>query len=159
MKTVNLSRIVTLVLLFGISVSLFAQEEMTIKVIMKNGVENTYIVNSESRVSYSETNATFNTKEGNYTLSLYDIKRILFISHTGVNEGVGSILIAYPNPTSGFVKLQGITEKQNVLVYSINGQLVLSDIVEEDGIVNLGKLDSGLYFIKTKEKTYKTLKL
>lgn len=146
-------------LFFGVSVSLFAQEEMTIKVIMKNGIENTYIVNSESRVSYSETNAMFNTKEGNFTFSLCDIKKIIFISHTGVNEGVESILSAYPNPTTGLLKLHGITEKQNVLIYSMDGWCVMSNIVEEDGVINIENLDSGLYFIKTKEKTYKTLKL
>jgi hypothetical protein len=55
----------------------------------------------------------------------------------------------YPNPSQGLINIGNINpnEVSNMLVYSIDGRLI-RQIEVTDSVVNLGNLDSGIYWIE-----------
>lgn len=73
-------------------------------------------------------------------------------------------ITVYPNPTSGdvWVKTNGnisTTEKQNIDVYSVNGQQVLSEPqTENTQKVNFTYFENGLYFLKIGNQSFRIIK-
>lgn len=72
---------------------------------------------------------------------------------TGIDALNISSLNVYPNPSQGLINIGNINpnEVSNMLVYSIDGRLVRQFGVV-DSFVNLGNLESGLYWIELRTK-------
>jgi hypothetical protein len=68
----------------------------------------------------------------------------------GVPQLQSSNMAIYPNPTTGVVQLKNVSNGTLIRVYSISGQQVLEDRVENEQI-DLSPLKPGWYFLKTVE--------
>lgn len=90
-----------------------------------------------------------------------------FADNTVINPGQpGSIpdgyLLAYPNPTEGFLTLQQLseseTETMNLEVFDINGKIVYSAAISNPGSIDLSlkKLPAGIYFLKIAGSPFKS---
>jgi len=53
----------------------------------------------------------------------------------------------FPNPATSFLNIQNTYDIEAISVYDIMGKLVLRDVQEKD-IIDLTKLNSGLYFVR-----------
>ena len=67
--------------------------------------------------------------------------------YTGVGEDVAQNVAIYPNPTSGMVNIKAETMQQ-VSVYNMMGQLVMTQIVDNDEVViDMSTFENGMYVV------------
>jgi sugar lactone lactonase YvrE len=67
---------------------------------------------------------------------------------TGIEKNNVMQVSVYPNPTSGnFVIETNTTDKQLMNLYDINGSLVLSKIINDKSVIDVGNLNRGVYNI------------
>ena len=65
---------------------------------------------------------------------------------TGINQIEASIAHLYPNPTTGVVKIEGVTnEDLTILVHDVYGKLVLE--VQNETSLDLSSFVSGMYYL------------
>ena len=78
------------------------------------------------------------------------------LSNTSVSE-----LIAFPNPTNGDfkIKFNSNKEKNDVVIYDIQGRLVFQDkderTIGKNELVISNEFASGIYIVKVEDKTFK----
>jgi hypothetical protein len=79
-------------------------------------------------------------------------------NNVGVNVVKNEISIKiYPNPTNDYIHFDNITDKDNVVIYNIEGQKVFNGKV--NGSLNLNNLNikHGLYLLKVKNSVFKIM--
>jgi len=66
----------------------------------------------------------------------------------------------YPNPTKGLIYFDNLQKQTTIIVYDINGKIMLEQELKENSTINLSLLKQGFYFIKDKnsQQIYKILK-
>ena len=69
--------------------------------------------------------------------------------------GVGNILVdnnnlfIYPNPANDYVNVNATVNLQNIEIYSIDGQLLISEIVDTNNVkIDVSNLPSGTYILR-----------
>ena len=101
------------------------------------------------KVSFYESLAQLlETGQDTLHISLGDAKKEIIINITdmlGLNETTASNLVAYPNPTNGFLTLEGI-EATETQVINVLGQQVMSFKGNE---AHMGQLPQGVYLLKS----------
>lgn len=105
--------------------------------------------------SYS-VKAVYDECESDFALTA-DGQAFVRLNNMGVSEMNESIKI-YPNPTDGQIKVE--TKALQVAIYNVVGQLVEEKNTENDMVVlDLGQLNSGIYFIKAGNAIQKVVKM
>ncbi len=66
---------------------------------------------------------------------------------TGIDHLTDDEVILFPNPTSGIINITGLTQRAEVKMYSIQGQLMKSFTQVED-LINVSDLKSGIYILQ-----------
>jgi hypothetical protein len=78
-----------------------------------------------------------------------------------VSEQYNSICI-YPNPATGFITINGLTENSNVSVFDISGRCILKKQRTSDNRIDIQNLSAGIYYVKIpvngKNSFYKFIK-
>ncbi|WP_372937185.1 T9SS type A sorting domain-containing protein, partial [Seonamhaeicola sp.] len=59
----------------------------------------------------------------------------------------------YPNPSTNFIQISGITESQNYKIYNTLGSEVISGTLSQDKEINIKELTKGLYFIELEDRS------
>ena len=59
----------------------------------------------------------------------------------------------FPNPTSDYVVIKGLSENYNFSIYNLIGARVLSGIVKPGDKIDVSLLAKGMYLLKLKEET------
>jgi hypothetical protein len=77
-----------------------------------------------------------------------DTSNIIEIILTGTKETKAIGFSLYPNPTSGAFTLQGISDIQEVQIYSLSGHLLLTQPYAYERDFYIGELAKGIYFIR-----------
>jgi len=107
----------------------------------------------------------------------YDfVFRALCIGETPQNSQISPVIVAattasfqaksiqkiglYPNPASDFVTLSGIDKQDVIFVRDISGRSVIKNIKAKGNSVqlNVSSLEMGVYFVSTKNKTFRFVK-
>lgn len=57
-------------------------------------------------------------------------------------------IFAYPNPTSSTIKLENLPPNSEVSILSMSGRVVLKSVKVESNLLDLSKLESGMYLLK-----------
>ena len=71
-------------------------------------------------------------------------------------------LLAFPNPTEGFLTVQQLTESEtetiNLEIFDINGKIVYTAAISNPGTLDLTsvKLPAGIYFLKIAGSPFKS---
>jgi len=107
--------LLTLVFTTLMSSTLFA-ENVTVQVIMKNGDENSYTMDANSKITYSESEMYLAAAEGNVTFQIAEIRKVLFEKSDAIEENSTTTLSVYPNPVKDIAVLNNTTEYQEVTV-------------------------------------------
>ena len=66
----------------------------------------------------------------------------------GVNDAAGSSSTYYPNPVKDYLTIKAKQKIENVNIFSIVGQLVMSNVKLTNGQVDLSKLAPGVYIVR-----------
>ena len=65
----------------------------------------------------------------------------------------------YPNPTADMLIVEGVSSKEEIAIYSVNGTKVLSTQSQEGtNTINVSGLPNGVYFLKHSTETFKLIK-
>ncbi len=62
--------------------------------------------------------------------------------------------IISPNPTNGIINIKGINKQMKARITDITGQLILSDVIENE--MDISFLSQGVYFLRLEDKTGKS---
>jgi hypothetical protein len=77
----------------------------------------------------------------------------------GINDLAGAAISIQPNPTSGLVQLNGISQGAVVDVTDMTGRLLGTHSMDTDnGTIDLTHLPSGLYLLRTAGGVFKVVK-
>jgi len=139
--------------------STLSAENVTVKVIMKNGEENSYTMDANSKITYSESEMYLAAEEGNFTFQIAEIRKVLFEQLDAIEENPATTLSVYPNPVKDVVILNNITENQEVTVNSVTGSIVMRTVVSSENTIDVSSLKDGVYFVKTNNQIAKVIKL
>lgn len=150
--------IFTLFLATVMSSSLLA-DNVTLKVIMKNGEENSFLMDANSQITYSASEMYIATADGTVTLLLSDVRKVLFEKTDSVEENLTNTLSVYPNPVKDIIVLAETNENQEVIIYSMTGAEVLRCLVTKNRSIDISSLNDGVYFVKSNNQIVKIIKL
>ncbi len=76
----------------------------------------------------------------------------------GVDNVLSSSLQIYPNPASDQLNICGIHQTTRVALYDLQGGIVASAILAEDGVLNINHITAGTYILKVGNETVKIIK-
>jgi hypothetical protein len=67
----------------------------------------------------------------------------------------------YPNPTNNFITIEGLINLPDAIVnlYDIQGKLLLSKEIIENGLIDLSEYSNSVYILKIGDKTFRVVKL
>ena len=71
----------------------------------------------------------------------------IVVNSTSVKSSTSSTLTFYPNPVTDVIRFNGLSDKAVVNVYSVTGQLIISNIITK-GMLDVSSINSGIYLIK-----------
>lgn len=137
-----------------------AQTEVTVLGI--NGSNTTLVVSDLGKIYFDAEHMYIDAGDGTVTdFAVSDIKKLTFNSlYVGVDQldNKSSVLI-YPNPATNFIRI-ATDEQQSIHVrlYALTGQLLSDTYCQPNEEVNISHLQSGIYFVKVNELTFKLLK-
>ena len=82
-------------------------------------------------------------------------KTTVSVAGKDIITGVGNILVdnnnlfIYPNPANDYVNVNATVNLQNIEIYSIDGQLLISEIVDTNNVkIDVSNLPSGTYILR-----------
>lgn len=74
---------------------------------------------------------------------------------TGVQNNEGNLFSVYPNPTSGEVRIQGLTEVVSVTVVNVLGESVIQTQSDK---LDISTLENGVYFLEIEDQKIRIIK-
>ena len=98
---------------------------------------------------------------GNYTLTQPTLSADI-VTTLGVDDitDVKFSLKLYPNPAINYIRVIGLSEKANYIIYNLLGKKVGKGIVENDEDITVQNLSNGTYFIRIENaKAIKFIKM
>ena len=112
--------------------------------IIESGINVTDLVNDGDHLYIAES-------QDSDILSL-DLATTLGLNDINFNDSV----VAFPNPSSDFIRISGLNETINYSIYNILGKRIKDGVINANQKINIQDFSKGLYFIKL--DTGKTLK-
>lgn len=100
---------------------------------------------------------------GNTVTNIYfeDIQKMYFSSVLSIStvENMSNVIL-YPNPANDYIKTAGGgLGKRNVMIYSLDGKLLVQGQYSEDEKIDISYFEKGMYIIKINDRTFKFSKL
>lgn len=88
-----------------------------------------------------------------------DIENIVVSPCTGVEDGSEENIIVFPNPTTQFINVTGLADGEHQFTIINNlGQIIRYGQLNGDGIIDLGVVAVGSYYLKIDNKFWKIIK-
>lgn len=83
---------------------------------------------------------------------------ILGTGTSSISEIENNVFNVYPNPSTGSFKISGIENSTDVTVYSSSMQVVFNQVINDNQLIDLSQLASGIYFVKIDNITKRIVK-
>ena len=142
----------------GVWCTAFAQE-VAFTIVKTDGTSAGYVMSSDSKIYYSDTQIFIKSNGETVSYNLSELRKAYFSEIQGVNETDNQQFAIYPNPAKDVLRINNISDNQEVIIYSINGAVVKRDIVSEDAAINVSDLRAGLYIIGVGNEFSKFIKM
>ena len=86
-----------------------------------------------------------------------DTSDCVTIAGVGIDATSDLGVNVYPNPTNGQVYISTVANNVTVSIYSVDGKLVVNSlmITESNQMIDLGNIESGIYFVEVSSETTK----
>lgn len=150
--------LLTALMSLGFLCSVFAQE-VTFTIVKTDGTTASYVMSTSSKIYYSDTQLFLDSNGETVSYNLSSLRKAYFSEIQGVNETDNQQFAIYPNPAKDVLRINNISDNQEVIIYSINGAVVKRDIVSEDAAINVSDLRAGLYIIGVGNEFSKFIKM
>lgn len=143
----------------GIISSVFAQEERIFTIMNTNGTTTSFVMDENSRISFSDTQLLFFNGSETATFNLSEIRKAYFSVPQNAGEIENQSLTIYPNPTNDIIKIANLSDNKTVTIYSIKGEIIKQVTVSVEAEINVADLCPGMYFISTGNSVSKFVKM
>ncbi len=96
--------------------------------------------------NYTATYDGYNDYNGSFTISDEDVEETIYMSEVGISNGNFAEFNVYPNPSNGFIHID-ISGRGDLSVVNALGRVVFDQEINNEKIITLKDLTSGIYFI------------
>ena len=106
-------------------------------ILVQNGINNYFITQ----------------QNGNYSVEVSNAQNCSILSTTYLYQGLNvneitSEITVYPNPSSGNITINGLTNKSLVKIFDTKGALLLqSNAIQNNAVIDLQEFENGVYFL------------
>ena len=136
----------------------FAQE-VTFTVVKTNGTTAGYVMSSDSKIYYSDTQIFIKSNGETVSYDLSGLRKAYFSTSDNDDEIENQHLTIYPNPATDVLKILNTSEYQSVTIYSIDSKVVKRIEVSNEADINVSDLNTGLYIIGVGNEFSKFIKM
>lgn len=155
-----LSVAIFILLEFGL-IQVYSQNAITFRFV--GGMENTTVLNTLSKITFSDDHLIMNYSNGNSeSFDLSSLQTLVFSINAGIYDAQAekSELYVYPNPVVDYLTLVNAPDKNlDIKIYRIDGVPVLSvKLSSTSRDVNVSFLPKGFYLLKVNNRTIKFTK-
>lgn len=154
---------VLICLFFLLSVPLLKAQTTDVHITMTDGTVYSYTVYNNGKLYFESDQLIIHESFlQTATHPLSSVRKIIFDgdAESGIsylnNEEQG---IIYPNPTSGYITLEGFSVPVHVTIFAIDGRMLLSKHILDNEKIDIQNFPSGLYLLKINDKIFKINKL
>ena len=151
--------LITTVMFLGLLSSAIAQDEMIFTIMKNDGSTTDFVMNKSARIYYSDTQLQFFDGNELVYIDFSEIRKAYFTTPTAVEDVENQQFAIYPNPATDVLRISGITENQEITVYSINGAVMMKLIASDECEINISNLRTGLYIIGVGNEFSKFIKM
>lgn len=149
-----------LLLLTGMVFSIGAQTSKTKVIVTKtDGNVVNYTLDESDYLTFNDGQSlAINIAGSTQTIALSTIRKVVFEEVTdGIDEVTSEIRIM-PNPANDSFRVSNMDKDEEMAIYSITGQKVMSGTVTNDQTVDISCLSNGLYLVKIGSQNIKLMK-
>lgn len=134
-------------------------QNVAFNIVKTDGTTIQHFMSSDAKIFYSDTQLLLDSNGETVSYNLSSLRKAYFSEIQGVNETDNQQFAIYPNPAKDVLRINNISDNQEVIIYSINGAVVKRDIVSEDAAINVSDLRAGLYIIGVGNEFSKFIKM
>lgn len=151
-----------LFLFFGLGQAELGAQSLVIR--LTDGSETTQLLNTVQKLSFESGDLVVSFYDGSSDIyGLSEIQKLYFETSTSVQERIdeNSIgMVVYPNPAKEQISIRNIPGGTDWLrIYRSDGLLMITEPVTDDNLViNISQLSSGLYFINAQGSSKRFIK-
>lgn len=157
----NIKRVLlSLTLLIGIVLSMSAQTAKTKVIVTKtDGNTVSYILDESDYLTFNDGQSlVVNISGATQIIALSNIRKVVFEKIIDGIEEISSEIQIVPNPANNSFRVSNLDKDEEMTVYSMTGQKVMSGIVTNDQTVDISALANGLYLVKIGSQNIKLMK-
>lgn len=148
----------TALMALGFLSTAFAQE-VTFTVVKTNGTTAGYVMSSDSKIYYSDTQIFIKSNGETVSYNLSELRKAFFSVNDDVNEVENQQFAIFPNPATDVLKINNLSDNQHVTIYSIDGKMVKKFTMSAEAEINISDLQPGLYIIGVGNEFSKFIKM
>ena len=134
-------------------------QNVAFNIVKTDGTTASYVMSTDSKIYYSDTQLFLDSNGETVSYNLSSLRKAYFSEVQDVIETENQHLTIYPNPTNDILRINNISDNQEVTIYSINGAVVKRAIVSANAAINVSDLRAGLYIIGVGNEFSKFIKM
>ena len=143
----------------GLVSSTYAQDEVIFSILKTDGSTTTFLMDRDSRIYYNDSQLLFFNGDETVSINLSEIRKAYFTTPQDVEEVDNQQLTIYPNPAKDILRINNISDNQEVTIYSISGAVMKKVVVSGDNDINISDLHHGMYIISAGNMFSKFIKM
>ncbi len=154
---------VLLCLFLFLSVNMLKAQTTDVDITMTDGAIYSYTVYSNGKLYFASDQLIIHESFlQTATHPLSSVRKIIFDgdAESGIsyldNDNQG---IVYPNPTSGYITMEGFSAPVHITLFAIDGRILLNKQLLDNEKIDMQNYPSGLYLLKVNDKIFKINKL
>lgn len=149
-----------LLLLTGMVFNIGAQTSKTKVIVTKtDGNVVNYTLDESDYLTFNDGQSlAINIAGSTQIIALSTIRKVVFEKIIDGIEEISSEIQIVPNPANNSFRVSNLDKDEEMTVYSMTGQKVMSGIVTNDQTVDISALANGLYLVKIGSQNIKLMK-
>ena len=150
----------SLLLLVGIVLGVNAQTAKTKVIVTKtNGNVVNYTLEGTDYLTFTDgQNLVVNISGSSQSIPLSNVRKVMFEKIVDGIEELSSEVQIMPNPANDSFRISNLDKDEEMSIYSMTGQKVMSEIVTDNQTIDISHLANGLYFVKIGSQNIKLMK-
>ena len=128
-------------------------------IVKTDGTTADYLMSSDAKIYYSDTQLFLDSNGETVSFQLSELRKAKFTLLDNVDNVDNQQLALYPNPAKDVLRINNITDNQEVTIYSMNGATIKRVVVSDNAEINISELRPGMYLVSTGRMFSKFIKM
>ena len=142
----------------GFLSNIYAQD-VTFTIVKTDGTTASYVMSSDAKIYYSDTQLFIDNNGQTVSFDLSSLRKAYFSAPQSTEDIDNQQLAIYPNPAKDVLKINNISDNQEVTIYSISGTIIKKVSVSGDAEINISELRPGMYVVSAGNMFSKFIKM